>query len=185
VSFSGIVYKYIVLIYILEDILLNRRLTIDFSMQVTLNRSEKIIFDILMNDITTVDALNIITQYAAHTNLKIIEKNIYDDAFVSIYDDDDIFISKKSKTPTEFVSVVYKPRPCDDVPRSVDDIMKAKRTRKSKDRVPPSEEALLSADAALIQAAKQTNKNYKGSPVTKEEFLEAFDQRMEDMRDES
>jgi hypothetical protein len=63
---------------------------------------------------------------------------------------------------------------------------KTRKSRKSKNRdyADEDEKALLTADEALLQAARRASENYKGSPVTKEEFLQAFDQRLEDMRDE-
>jgi hypothetical protein len=42
-------------------------------MQVTMSKNEKIIFDILINDIDVLDALNIVIQYAALTNIRINE----------------------------------------------------------------------------------------------------------------
>jgi hypothetical protein len=127
-------------------------------MQVTLNKSEKIIYDILINDIDVVDALNIITQYAKLTNIKVNGERHARDGIESMMQ------QKRRKS----------------------------RKTKSKD-YPDEDEYSLTADEALLLAARHVSetlgedpieKNYKGSPITKEEFLEAFDQRLEDMRAE-
>jgi hypothetical protein len=131
-------------------------------MQVTLSKNEKIIYDVLINDINVVDAIHIVSQYAALTTIRVNEEKHGDEIKA-------IMQQKKKEA--------RKPRK-----RKNSDYADEDDYDMFADRRASSEEALLSADAALLQATRQVSKSYKGSPITKEEFIEAFDQRLEDMR---
>jgi hypothetical protein len=114
-------------------------------MEIRVSRKNRVLVDMFVKDVSGIDSINIKVSEAKST-----PQPYNDDSDDEV--DFDMFADHRADEPEEFVSV-YKPRPCDDVPHTVDDIIKAKKARKSKDQV-LSEEALLSADAALIRDLK-------------------------------
>jgi hypothetical protein len=112
----------------------------------TLNKNEKIIYDVLINDINVVDAIHIVSQYAALTTIRV----------------------NGEKHTGE-----------------IQELMKQKRTRKSKDY--PDEDYQENADL-MIRLKKDDIKLKKvkdiSSPITVGEFAEAFDKRMQEMKDD-